>query len=133
MAVFLDTSAILPVLHADDRDHAAALEQWAALLRDGEVVVTTNYVVVESCALVARRFGMTAVQALQAEIVPALEVEWIAPTLHDEATTTMLTANRRDLSLVDCVSFAVMRRRGLRDAFAFDRHFEEQGFRRLPG
>jgi predicted nucleic acid-binding protein len=133
MAVFLDTSAILPILHADDQDHTAARDQWAALMRDGEVVVTTNYVIVESCALIARRFGMAAVQALQAEIVPALETEWIAPPLHGEAMTAMLTANRSDLSLVDCVSFAVMRRRGLRAAFAFDRHFDEQGFRRLPG
>jgi predicted nucleic acid-binding protein len=37
-------------------------------------------------------------------------------------------ANRRSLSLVDCVSFVVMRQLAIRDAFAFDRHFEEQGF-----
>ncbi|MEI6809693.1 MAG: hypothetical protein WCN95_13310, partial [bacterium] len=36
---------------------------------------------------------------------------------------------------VDCVSFEVMRRLGLRNVFAFDNHFAEQGFlvRPLPG
>ena len=33
---------------------------------------------------------------------------------------------------VDCVSFSVMRRLGVRDAFAFDAHFGEQGFTCLP-
>jgi len=39
-----------------------------------------------------------------------------------------LTAARRQLSLVDCISFEVMRRRGIKTAFTFDDHFAEQGF-----
>jgi predicted nucleic acid-binding protein len=38
------------------------------------------------------------------------------------------SARRRDLSLVDCVSFEVMRRNGITRAFAVDRHFQELGF-----
>jgi predicted nucleic acid-binding protein len=40
----------------------------------------------------------------------------------------LLTAGRRELSLVDCVSFACMRRLGITRALHFDRHFKEQGF-----
>jgi len=32
------------------------------------------------------------------------------------------------LSLVDCVSFEVMRRIGMNRVFCFDPHFEEHGF-----
>lgn len=42
--------------------------------------------------------------------------------------TAVLTADRRGLSITDCISFKVMRRRGIRAAFTFDRHFREQGF-----
>ena len=38
----------------------------------------------------------------------------------------------RQLSLVDCTSFVVMRQIGIDDVFAFDRHFAEQGFTVLP-
>jgi predicted nucleic acid-binding protein len=41
---------------------------------------------------------------------------------------TLLAAGRRKLSLVDCVSFELMRGCGCNHAFAFDAHFEEQGF-----
>jgi len=44
----------------------------------------------------------------------------------------LLTAAARDLSLVDCVSFAIMRERNLDTAFAFDRHFTQQGFTCIP-
>jgi predicted nucleic acid-binding protein len=33
------------------------------------------------------------------------------------------------MSLVDCASFEVMRSRSIGAAFAFDAHFEENGFR----
>ncbi len=35
---------------------------------------------------------------------------------------------RRDLSLVDCVSFVVMRERGVTTALAYDADFEREGF-----
>jgi predicted nucleic acid-binding protein len=41
-------------------------------------------------------------------------------------------AGRRTLSLVDCVSFEVMRRTGIRKAFAFDRHFQDYGYEIYP-
>jgi uncharacterized protein len=40
----------------------------------------------------------------------------------------VLAAARRNLSLVDCVSFELMRRLGIRRVFCFDPHFAEQGF-----
>ena|GEM_PF-3548981 len=47
--------------------------------------------------------------------------------------SALLTSGREQLSLVDCVSFELMRQLGIRTAFTFDRHFEEQGFTCLPG
>jgi predicted nucleic acid-binding protein len=43
-----------------------------------------------------------------------------------------LVASRRQVSLVDLVSFEVMRREGIDTAFAFDRDFERAGFQVVP-
>ncbi|MEW6367015.1 MAG: hypothetical protein AB1714_20490 [Acidobacteriota bacterium] len=56
---------------------------------------------------------------------------------HQSDVRMLLRENRRDLSLVDCVSFGVMNDLGLRHAFAFGPHFERAGFlcstlQRLP-
>lgn len=40
----------------------------------------------------------------------------------------MFAAARREVSLVDWLSFEVMRDRRIRHAFTFDNHFVEQGF-----
>lgn len=76
--------------------------------------------------------------ALLAVTVPsddrsADDVHWVTHDQHHTALTALLVANCRELSLVDCVSFTVMREAGIDTAFAFGRHFGEQGFRVLPG
>ena len=75
---------------------------------------------------------MGAVRTLQADLVPSLTVEWVDRQRHETGLTALLAAGRRDLSLVDCVSFEVMRELGLRTAFALDQDFRDQGFDCLP-
>ncbi len=65
-------------------------------------------------------------------LIPILQVEWVDKALHERAMAILLAAGRRDLSLVDCVSFETMRRLGLTEVFTFDAHFAQQGFRCIP-
>jgi predicted nucleic acid-binding protein len=129
LTVFLDTSAVLAVLDAGDLHHPEADAIWQRLLASNERLLSTNYVLVETFALVQRRLGMDAVRAVEREIVPLLDVHWVDAEAHQAAITRFLqTASRRGPSLVDCSSFEVMHRHGVQRAFAFDPHFSEQGF-----
>jgi len=128
VSVFVDTSALLAVLHAGDDNHTRAARAFRALLETNEELVTTSYVLVETTALLQHRFGLAAVRGFQDDVVPVLGIEWVDAELHAEGTAALVTAGRRELSLVDCVSFASMRRHGIAQAFHFDRHFREQGF-----
>ena len=93
---------------------------------------TSNYVVLESHSLLQKRLGLEAVRVLHRSILPLLNIHWIDPVRHEQGITALFTANRRDLSLVDCTSFIVMYELGLNVAFTFDAHFADQGFSRLP-
>jgi predicted nucleic acid-binding protein len=132
MSIFVDTSAFFAVLDADDENHDAAKQVWENLLTREVVLVCSNYVLVETLALVQRRLGIPAVRAFQEDIMPVLNVEWVDESVHQVGIASVLAAVRRGLSLVDCVSFEIMRRLGIKTAFAFDRHFKEQGFECLP-
>lgn len=131
MATYVDTSAILAVLDADDENHGRADTVWNRILAEGSPLVATNYVLVEAFTLIQRRLGLAAANAFVRDLVPVLRVEWVGEAEHRAAISAVLAAGRRRLSLVDCVSFEVMRRLRLRKCFAFDAHFTEQGFQRL--
>ena len=133
MKVFADTSALLAVLDAGDLKHTAAKAAWEKLLGGEADIVTHNYILVETSALVLRRLGLEALRVFEADMVPILHMVWVTPEVHEAAVGAHLLAARRALSLVDCVSFEVMRRAGLRSAFAFDTHFSGSGCELLPG
>ena len=132
MTVFVDTSGLLAMLDAGDENHLRAAAIWRQLIEDDERLLSTSYVLVETFALVQSRLGLDAVKVLSRDIEPLLEIAWIDETRHRSAVTTLLAISRRRLSLVDCVSFETMRSKGLIRAFAFDRHFLEQGFETAP-
>ena len=132
MTVFADTSALFLVVDRGNADHQRASRVWSELLADSTLVLTSNYVLVELSALLQRRLGMEAWRDFETNVVPLLRVVWIDEAGHRAGAQAALAAGRRKLSLVDCVSFHLMREAGVRTAFCFDEHFREQGFDVLP-
>lgn len=133
MSWFVDTSAFYAALDRAGSEHAPATGLWKRAAEERPGLVTTNYVVVETMALLQRRLGMASVRAFTEGALRVVHVEWVTRDDHAAATSALLLAARRGLSLVDCTSFEVMRRLGLRRAFAFDPDFEEQGFEVVTG
>jgi predicted nucleic acid-binding protein len=125
--VFVDTSALLALMNAEDHLHGRAVEAANALRSTGAGLVTTSYVMVETYALLDRRLGRESVRRFRAEFEPLLEVIWIRKEEHEEGLDRLLGARRR-VSLVDAVSFAVSRRQGIQRAFAYDDDFKTEGF-----
>jgi uncharacterized protein len=132
MSIFIDTSGFISVLNMDDASHARTAKTWTDVLTSEETLVTTNYIIVETCALVQNRLGMTAAKVFQEDIVPVLRIEWIDKAMHHAAMGIMLASGRKKLSLVDCVSFEIMRHMGVATVLTLDKHFKEQGFICLP-
>jgi predicted nucleic acid-binding protein len=126
--VFVDTSALLAILDEDDRYHREAAETFRALMA-GTELVTHNYVEVETLTLARRRLGPGAVARLTDRLLPSMTTTWVDEPLHRAALAAHRGAGA-SVSLVDNVSFEVMRREGIDQAFAFDADFEAQGFRR---
>jgi predicted nucleic acid-binding protein len=130
--IFLDTSAIYAMADRADPRHHPAKERFEALLDAGERVLTHNYVLVESLALIQSRLGLEAALKL-AHDCRAFDIEWVDEATHEEAIRRLARARKRHVSLVDHVSFVVMRRRGVQRALAFDPDFEQEGFQLFNG
>lgn len=128
---FVDTSVLLPFLDRDDARHDEVVAAMTPLLAERRGV-THNYVVVEAEALTMRRLGRAVARRLMQDVLPLIEIAWVTPELHARAVDAHLADHRRRTSLVDHVSFAVMRDGGIREALALDGHFREAGFAVRP-
>ena len=127
-AVFADTSGLLALLNAKDENHTRAERAFANLHTRHAALVSTSFVLVETYALLGRRLGLDAIRSFRADFAPLMDVVWVDEALHNAGLDLLLERRKRLLSLVDAVSFVTMRQKSLAEAFAFDPHFEQEGF-----
>jgi len=127
---FVDTSALITLLDADDPRHdavGAALRSMA-----GVRLVTHAYVVAETIAVARRRLGVPGVRALIDGLLPVLETVPVTAEQHATALARYRTSLPSATSFVDQVSFEVMRDLDLRRALALDADFAALGVEMLP-
>src|SRR2546428_95006 len=91
----------------------------------GEDLLVHNYILVESSALLHRRLGWAAVSRFLQE-ASVFQLRWVDEVLHRSAAERFLKRKGR-ASLVDEVSFLVIREAGAHYALAFDQDFVREG------
>jgi len=101
-------------------------------MEEDQTPFTNNYVIVESIALIQKRLGLEKVRDFQTKILALLQIEWVDEAQHISAIETVLQANRRKLSLIDCSAFQTINSLGINTVFTFDPHFAERGFNVIP-
>ncbi|MGV8121612.1 MAG: type II toxin-antitoxin system VapC family toxin [Candidatus Xenobiia bacterium LiM19] len=128
MKVFIDTSAFYALASKNDAFHQKAKELFKKILTTDEPV-TTSYVMVETLALLQNRGGHTAALRFLESLNDGnwIEILWVTEALHLEGCR-LFGGKNRDISFVDCVSFAAMNRFAISHFFGFDEHFEKAGF-----
>jgi uncharacterized protein len=128
--LFADTSFFVALINHRDQHHATAL-RLLDLEFDG--VVTTQWVLAELGSFFAKADFRQAYVGFVDDL--AIDDRFaILPATHNQFQLGLeLYGQRPDKhwSLVDCISFAVMSRRGLTIALTADHHFEQAGFQIL--
>ncbi len=130
-AAFVDSGAWIALALSRDPLHAQALEQWDVLQESGAKLHTSIPVVIETFTFLDRNANRDVALAWRGSIHKPRAVKILPCDLRDlDASWDYF--RRHDLhklSAVDATSFAIMKRSGIRLAFAFDHHFSVAGFR----
>jgi len=128
--VFADTAYFVAFCGPNDSFHAQAVAASANLLGG---IVTTEYVLVETGGLLSRPEDRPAYVNLIRDLESDSAVRIIPASKTLFRAGFELFTNRPDKawSLVDCISFVVMKQRRLKDALTSDLHFVQAGFRAM--
>ena len=127
--ILVDTSAIYALIDRDDAYHRKAVAILRSLPRRGLVPLLTNFIVAETHALFLSRLGADAARNwLLSQIWP---VEPVEPQDEERAKDIIRRYIDKTFSYTDATSFAVMERLGIKEAFAYDPHFQQYGLRVL--
>lgn len=128
MNAFVDTSGLFALLVQNDAMHSQARDNFAYFARQKARLYTSSFVLVETSALLQRRVGLESVRDFHLKILPLLEIIWVNAEWYAKAVQRLFVQGKKDLSLVDCLSFEIMESYKISMAFTFDEHFEKAGF-----
>ena len=108
--VFADTSGFYAALDRANPFHAEAARCFRQAQAEGWRLVTSNYVIHETWALVQNRLGWDGVEAFLDGLLPLCEMMWVEESVHHDGAARCRRERKRLLSLTDCTSFELMAR-----------------------
>jgi uncharacterized protein len=127
--IFLDTVGLIAIWNNSDQWHDVASQAYESLkLRDVKFF-TTTFVLLECGNAVSRKPLRKSVLRLREQLI--LSEGLIAPSHEDceHAWREYDQGHPGTAGIVDCVSFVVMRRLGIAEAFTNDQHFQDADFK----
>jgi predicted nucleic acid-binding protein len=132
--VFLNSSGLIALIHRGDALHERAKSCYASLGRRPRI--TTVAVLIECLNFLSRAplrplANVLWEQIQTAVMIGVLEVVPLTEDLFAEGLALFLSRPDKEWSLTDCISFVVMEKRGIRQAFTADKHFAQAGFEAL--
>ena len=128
--VFLDSAYLIALAQANDEYHDMALELSGQVEAQRARAVTTRAVLLEVGNALAKIKSRAAAIHLISLLGNSPQVEIVPLTEDLAAQGWELFCQRpdKDWSWTDCISFVLMRERGLKQALTSDGHFEQAGF-----
>ena len=131
MTEFLDTVGLLALWDENDQWHGAARESFAQLSAVRANIITSTFIMLECGNASARRPYRSAVGRLRRELEQSQRL--ITPTANDLnlAWAAYDKGGTSSPGIVDEVTFVIMRRVGITQAFTNDQHFAAAGFQIL--
>lgn len=127
--VFVDTSFLIAMISPRDQSHSAAIE---ATKRTSAALITSEYVLLELGNYLCRIPDRETFTRTLAHVKAAMEIVWSDEELFEEGVALFASRADKEWSLTDCLSFVIMRRRGVDNAFTLDHHFVQAGFNVSP-
>lgn len=130
--ILIDSDAFVALIKRNDTNHERAGEISRLLTKKGSVFITTNYVFSET------------VTVLSQKISHKVAVDFINDLVNEKSEISIIRANEeieklaieifkkqtsKNISYVDCVNMAVLRRYRWETIFSFDKIYEKNGFK----
>lgn len=132
--VFVDTGAFIALANEADDHHDAAKETLQGLQAAGSLLMTSNFVLDETYTRIRRTAGIREAIAFGEKVQASrqMKIVTVERALEKKAWEIFKRYSDHPFSYTDCTSFALMKQKKIREAFAFDGDFRIFGFLIVP-
>jgi uncharacterized protein len=130
-SVFLDTVGLVAIWNRADQWHASATAVFHQIMTERRVVEATTFVLLECGNTASRRTYRGQPSKLRNTLARSGGLIFPTDEGWENAWLAYDAGFAGQAGIVDQVSFQVMKRLGIQEAFTNDKHFEAAGFKVL--
>lgn len=131
ISVFIDTSAFVALNNPQDFNYKRIIEILEKAKKEKFIYITSNYIIAETLTVISQRISHTRAVNFFEKDLEGIDIKHIAPELESDAFNIFKGASSKNLSFVDCTSFALMNTYRINIVLGFDQHFKKHGFKLL--
>jgi uncharacterized protein len=127
---FIDTSFIIALASRKDSNHQTALELSKYIKENQIKLLTSEFIILEMCNSFAKanlkKNAIILVDSIYQD--PNIEVLGLSDKYFQSGLELYRKADDKSWSLVDCISFEILREKGFKNVLTTDKHFFQAGF-----
>lgn len=133
-SLMIDTGAFVAQRIPGDQYHALATSAFAELADSSVRLFSTEHILDETVTMLGRRESYAYAAETGTELLNSRVLQWLDAGVAEWTTALRMMRKYADqaVSFTDCLTFALMKREGIRTVFGFDHHFHAVGFRVWP-
>ena len=131
MKIFIDANVFVANTLPSDPLHQRARFLTEQIKQEKPEFFTSSDILKESLTIISQRGGKSAALMFFSQVQnkkSGINLIFIDEELHQKGLQLFQEITAKDVSAVDCTSFALMQKLDISTAFSFDRHFETAGF-----
>jgi len=131
---FIDSSAFIAVIDKDDQNHLSAISFFRYLIIEKSLkLITSNLVIAESYTrILYRTYFDSARRFLEMIYSSDIQIIYSDAKIEQATEEILYKYSNLKLSYTDAVSFSIMRKNKIENAFTFDKHFQSVGMKIFP-
>lgn len=131
MKIFVDTSVLVALNNIEDPTYSRAFQISKKIFSKNLELVTSNHIISETLTILSQKVAHQTAIDFKELWVPKMEVVHIGEILEETAFEIFKKLTSKNVSFVNCTSFALMKEFGILTVFTFDKDFKKQGFKIL--
>lgn len=127
--IFVDASAFIALVVSSDTNHAKAVDCASRIEKEGAILVTTSMVIAEVLTVLAMRIDKQLALACGEKVrAGGITIVHVNDDIFERAWRIFVHEKSKNVSFVDCLSFALIALQHIPAAFSFDHDFRHRDF-----
>lgn len=132
LKIFMDTDAFVALVKEDDSNHNRAKRIFQKLQAEPVVFSTSNYVFSETVTVLSQRVSHVAavefIKKMKSDENP-FDIQRVEEEVENRAIEIFIAQTSKNISYVDCVNIAVIKKNGYDAIFSFDKAYRKNGIK----